>query len=487
MNYKNCTHYNEIVRVLSENLSLEDVNFKLEETKGCECEVDENSVCELWVTLAFAHDMAPQMGIEHAEQTIANLDKRMKEIATMMVSNVGNKPESIEETETISETTIDSQLFAALPKEKQQLIEQLLEMGDVTFVQSDASRNEHIVKAFAEMNITALEIFLDDTKTYQDATKEVFLEKLEELFLAHKNIGDDYLIYYPGKCGAEHSRCDNCGKTGYRFVGNHSNNYFDFIFELAGQNISDIYDCSRFETTEIIKNLESKASLDFDEDERASFVKTPVYLSKVSTAREAFSEISTTPPQLLDFEQLSYWVDKYAILSEKIGEFDIFEPIMKWTPFVRLYSDLKEIKIYLDLNFKSIQNANTHYKTLKTEQNYIDWIVNYYAVFDSSPADLKYSLTLEKSVVSCKIDNKTTLLFQGPEFLEAYHFSKNYNTKNEDMIKKYCVYNNEEYWEKFNDFYFKDDLSNLNYHLQQRDALAKIGIKIPFNIIKNLF
>jgi hypothetical protein len=371
--------------------------------------------------------------------------------------------------------------------EQQKLLEQLAALDNQGDAAQEPTKAEHIIKAFAEMNSAALGILLDDAKTYQEATKEVFLEKLEELYLAHKNIGDDYLISYSGKCGAEYSHCENCGKTGYRFVGNHSNNYFDFIFELTGQNISDIYDCSRFETTETIENLESKASLDFDEDERASFVKTPVYLSKVSTAREAFSEISTTPPQLLDFEQLSYWVDKYAILSEKIGEFDIFEPIMKWTPFVRLYSDLKEIKIYLDLNFKSIQNANTHYKTLKTEQNYIDWIVNYYAVFDSAPADLKYSLTLEKSVVSCKIDNQTTLFFQGPEFLEAYHFSKNYNTKNEELLKKYCVYNDEEYWEKYNHNSFKDDLSNLDYHLKQREALAKIGIEIPFNIIKNFF
>ena len=162
MNYKNCKHYNEVVRVLSENGSLEDVNFKLEETKGCECERIEDSVCELWVTLAFAHDMAPQLGIEHAEQTIANLDKRMKEIATMMVTNVGNKPESIEETETISETNIDSQLFAALPEEKQKLIEQLLEMGDVTFIKSDSSRNELIVKAISEMDLEQLEILTEN-------------------------------------------------------------------------------------------------------------------------------------------------------------------------------------------------------------------------------------------------------------------------------------------------------------------------------------
>lgn len=371
--------------------------------------------------------------------------------------------------------------------EQQKLLEQLAALDNQGNGAQEPTKVEQIINVFAEMNIAALEILLDDAKTYQDATKEVFLEKLEELFLTHKKLGDDFLIANTGKCGAENSLCDNCGKTGYRFVGNHSNNYFDFVFELAGQNIIDIYDCSRFETPETIENLESKANLDFDEDEKAYFVKTPAYLSKVSATREAFSEINTTPPQLLDFEQLGYWVDKYAILSERIGEFEIFEPIMKWTPFVRLYSDLKEIKNYLDLNFKPIQNANEEYKTLQTEQNYIDWIVNYYAIFDPAPSDLKYSLTLEKSVVSCKIDNETTLLFQGHEFLEAYHFLKNYNTKNEELLKKYCVYNDEEYWEKWNDFDFKDDLSNLNYHLQQRDALAKIGIEIPFNIIKNFF
>lgn len=371
--------------------------------------------------------------------------------------------------------------------EQQKLLEQLAALDNQGDGAQEPTKIEQIINAFAEMNIATLEILLDDTKTYQDAAKEVFLEKLEDLFLNHKKLGDDYLISYTGKCGAEYSRCYNCGKTGYRFVGNHSNNYFDFIFELAGQNISDIYDCSSFETPETVENLESKASLDFDEDEKAYFVKTPENLIKANAAKKAFSEISTTPPQLLDLEQLGYWVDKNAILSEKIGEFDIFEPIMKWTPFVRLHSDLNPIKNYLNTNLKLIQVANEQYKTLQTEQNYIDWIVNYYAIFDQVPFNLKYRLTLEKSVVSCKIDNETTLFFHGHEFLEAYHFSKNYNTKNEDLIKKYCVYNDEEYWEKYNNNSFKDDLSSLNYHLQQRDALAKIGIEIPFNIIKNFF
>jgi hypothetical protein len=371
--------------------------------------------------------------------------------------------------------------------EQQQLLNQLLTLDNQGDTPKNPSKVELIINAFEEMNISTLKILLEDNKTYQDATKEVFLEKVEELFLAHKNSGDDYLFSYPGKCAADNSRCDNCGKTGCRFVGNCSNHYFDFIFEIGRETVSDIYDCSRFETTETIENLKSQSSLDFDEDEKACFVKTPAYLSKVSAVREAFSEISSTPPQLLDFKQLCYWVDKHAILSERIGEFDIFEPVMKWTPFVRLYSDLRCIKNYLDLNFKSIQNANQHNKTLKTEQHYIDWIVNYYAIFNPAPSDLQYGLTLEKSVFCCKIYNDTKVFFHGSEFLEAYHFFKNYETKNVELLKKYCVYNDEEYWEKWNDNNFKDDLSNLNYHLQQREALAKIGVEIPYYVIKNRF
>jgi hypothetical protein len=255
--------------------------------------------------------------------------------------------------------------------EQQKLLEQLFALDNQGDAVQEPTKAEQILNAFVAMNISSLEILLDDSKTYQDATKEVFLEKLVALFLAHKKIGDDYFIVYQGKCGADCSLCPNSGKSGYRFVGNHSNNYFDFIFELVGQNISDIYDCSRFETTETIENLESKANLDFDDDEKAYFVKTPEYLIKVNAAQEAFSEISTSPPQLLDFEQLSYWVDKYDSLYESTGGYDVFQSRFKWSPFASLYSDLKEIKDYLDTHFQQIQVSYTQFSHLETEQDYL--------------------------------------------------------------------------------------------------------------------
>ena len=263
MNYKNCTHYNEILRVLSENLSLEDINFKIEETKGCECEENEDSVCELWVTLAFAHDMAPQLGIAHAEQTIANLDNRMKEIATKLVMNVGNKQESIEETEeTISESNIDSQLFAALPKEKQQLIEQLLELGDVTFVQSDSSRNELIAKAIVAMDIEQLEIL---TENYlNEENRAEFLEYIKIKFSEFKENNDTHLIAHSGSCIA--SWCSNYGSSGYSFAGNNSNTFSDLVFATANRDCRDICKCYRFKIDDktINKARENERKKDLD-------------------------------------------------------------------------------------------------------------------------------------------------------------------------------------------------------------------------------
>ena len=47
--------------------------------------------------------------------------------------------------------------------------------------------------------------------TYQDITKEIFLNQLDKVFQARKNTGDTELIIYNGECAAT-KMCDNCGK-----------------------------------------------------------------------------------------------------------------------------------------------------------------------------------------------------------------------------------------------------------------------------------
>lgn len=55
-----------------------------------------------------------------------------------------------------------------------------------------------VIKYFSEMDVEMLSIILDDNRTYQDATKVDFLNKVENLFKKFKNSGDTFLTPHLG-------------------------------------------------------------------------------------------------------------------------------------------------------------------------------------------------------------------------------------------------------------------------------------------------
>ena len=124
-----------------------------------------------------------------------------------------------------------------------------------------------ILKAFTTMDIDTLHLHLKDYY-YQDAPKDVFLIQLEKVFLNFQHAGDTELLMYEGKCNGK--SCSNCGKKGYRFVGNNSKNYLDLIFETEGDNILDIYSCAIFHSKEKIKKLKYKKHINIPEDEKVT-------------------------------------------------------------------------------------------------------------------------------------------------------------------------------------------------------------------------
>ncbi|HKI89285.1 MAG TPA: hypothetical protein VKA38_09675, partial [Draconibacterium sp.] len=142
-----------------------------------------------------------------------------------------------------------------------------------------------ILHHFISMNIDGLHLCLKDRYTYQETTKNIFLDKIADIFEAHRNSGDSRLQLYVGACDGK--ECDNCGKNGYRFVGDHSKNYLDLIFETEGDDITDIYSCSEFKTETEIPGLGSGASIWINLDERSSFPKSANYWARVYAARDA--------------------------------------------------------------------------------------------------------------------------------------------------------------------------------------------------------
>lgn len=114
------------------------------------------------------------------------------------------------------------------------------------------------------MDIANLRLHLKDEYRYQDTTKEIFLNEVEKIFEAYRYSGDAELIIYKGVCDGS-NECDNCGKKGYRFVGNHSKNYMDLLFDVEGDDIKDIFDCLNLKTDVVIENLGLKADLDVNQ------------------------------------------------------------------------------------------------------------------------------------------------------------------------------------------------------------------------------
>lgn len=124
----------------------------------------------------------------------------------------------------------------------------------MTYIQS-------ILNFFNSMDIGNLRYMLKDEYTYEGTTKEIFLNEIDNIFKAHKNSGDTELIIYKGACAGSKT-CDNCGMKGYRFVGNHSKNFMDLLFEIEGDDIKDICDCMNFKTDVDIADLGMKADID---------------------------------------------------------------------------------------------------------------------------------------------------------------------------------------------------------------------------------
>lgn len=151
--------------------------------------------------------------------------------------------------------------------EQEDILQQLARMGDVVYVKQDGSRivlNEMgsiplqtqadaVLYFFQRMDISMLKMVLDDAHTYQDFEKKVFLKKLDYAFDDLLQAGNTYLNRYEGFCNSE--EC-NFKCKGYSFVGNVTNDYMDFIFDIRDQRVFDLYECSQFVCTSdsILKN-----------------------------------------------------------------------------------------------------------------------------------------------------------------------------------------------------------------------------------------
>ena len=160
--------------------------------------------------------------------------------------------------------------------EQKDLLKQLAQMGDVILIHEDGTRislNEEaeiplqtqldaVLYFLQRLDSSMLKSILDDSYTYQNFEKPLFIKKLDAALNEFIEAGDTYLNRYKGSCN---SKSCNYKCNGYSFVGNNSANYFDLIIDVKDGVVNDIYECFSFKCE--IKVIDKSVRIGIDKSD----------------------------------------------------------------------------------------------------------------------------------------------------------------------------------------------------------------------------
>ncbi|OYX83789.1 MAG: hypothetical protein B7Y83_10325 [Flavobacteriales bacterium 32-34-25] len=351
--------------------------------------------------------------------------------------------------------------------EQLKLVQQLAELGDVTIVKRGTLS---LVNAISEMDSKALELILEDDVSYQDTSKTIFLQKLDEVFNEFKK-EDKKLIAYKGKCNS--NKCSNKNKNGISFVGNISGRYINFIIEEnENGSVKDIYSCSDFCTNEnAVDKNKKQLSFTVYKDENVSFKPSKAYTFSNNKSISAINELKRFNDTEISKEQIITWVKDYEETYNSIIWVNMF--YKDQSPFYNYYQHVRKIYQFIIIEEEaSFALEEFSSVNLNEEIQLLKWLVKF--------EHLQYNLILlhpnivsEESINSgiinlhqdFKIYFKTEILKNCiglEELFDKYYYEK---------LNKYNTLSKEEQENQipFDDDYEKN--SSLKYHLQIRGII----------------
>lgn len=353
-----------------------------------------------------------------------------------------------------------------MKREQLKLLNELAQFGEVKYI---LKSKRGLIKAISDLDITSIGDILEDELTYQDVSKELFLEKLNEAFDKFKT-EDDFLIPYEGKCNSE--GCSNKSKNGVAFVGNISGRYLNLIIELFDDcKIKDVYHCSDFCPTafELDENKRS-ISINVYLDEKVKFHKTKVFKSIDEEAVNAIKELSQFENKIISSEDLKRWKEKYESLYNQLELSILYKNLNKFSSY---FYHVKDLCSYLECENEA-QTALKEYSNsdINNEMELLVWLVKYESLFKKLillPGNTIAEEGIEKG--KQKLFRDSNIFFSIDIFsnnLSFYEiFDKYYYTK----LKEYSTLtvDEQEAMMPFDDNF--EELNSLKFHLQKRGII----------------
>ena len=299
------------------------------------------------------------------------------------------------------------------------------------------TKKEAIIQYFSSMDLEMLELLLDENRTYQDATKEIFLEKLGSTFEEFKSNGDTNLSPVKGKCEA-HSCNYNC--SGFAFLGNNSNKRLPLIFEENETDYLDIYFCSTFKTSEDY-DVVNDIFLDISKDEKATFKPSVNYLLRASECKNALLDLEKYKGQVIGKEVYTEWYNKHTELFKSLP--GIFSNYNAFSKFNLLWFDLEDIIKTLLYDSKA-RKALQDYESLShdNENELLNWLLKYEEMGQHIALFLLNENQFPYLNVPIPLYHLEGVYIDQKDFLNYVDFSTKYDKGYELMLQKYNTFEN---------------------------------------------
>jgi hypothetical protein len=308
---------------------------------------------------------------------------------------------------------------------------------------------ETILKYICNMDTEMLSTVLDDNRTYQEATKSVFIGKLEDVFREYKSKGDTELIPSLGYCGSE--ECTNQGCKGYSFFGNVSNEYLSLILEEKNGEVTDIYHCLFMMPEKGYWELSNQITYTIHTDDKANFVPDINYSITQQKCKEAINDLQKSFNGRITDEDASYWLSKHKPLKDETDNYILHGGFIK--EFRLVYLDIES---FYNLSSKEKQAhcavKDFYLVSSNDDEAVLSWLIKYEEFgqdLEYFSIDLTFDLNeaIQKGFVQLKRNNRIHFIVDQyskiPEFLNI--FSERYwsyvksisNTGNDEVTRDY--------------------------------------------------
>ncbi|WP_395052675.1 hypothetical protein [Flavobacterium sp.] len=343
------------------------------------------------------------------------------------------------------------------------------------------SKKNFIIDGFQKMNLSMLEVTLDDDKTYQNESKIDFLKKIEKAFDKFKQNGNTELKAHKFVCEVSYEFSTTF--QGYSFVGNNSKKTLILIFEETETNVENIYDCNGMEISDLLSTIYQTADCSITNAEKINEISAIDYLVLSQKCMAAVTEIQHFENKIINKTIYLSWLDKYHVLNKSLQNttFDCGG----FRRFTSLYENLNHFRKILEENINAKNAIEEYEKILPDDENkLLKWLVAneemynkcysmYYLdddftnCFDEDidediDEDLEFYRLYDSKIKIDLIDFKFVL-----QFLEYFEFP------HQEYLAKYTTFTIEQQNEYHNDSSHPlwDAVYSLKYHLQQRGLL----------------